>query len=44
MVTLGARVKDNITGFEGIATGRAEYLYGCGVSRSSWSACTRVGR
>lgn len=29
MVTLGSKVKDNITGFEGIATGRSEYLYGC---------------
>lgn len=26
---LGARVKDTITGFEGIATGRSEFLNGC---------------
>jgi hypothetical protein len=29
MVKLGARVQDVITGFQGIATGRAEYLTGC---------------
>ena len=29
MVKLGDRVKDIISGFEGIATGRIEYLYGC---------------
>ena len=26
---LGKQVKDKITGFEGIATGKADYLYGC---------------
>ena len=26
---LGTRVRCTITGFEGIATGRCEYLYGC---------------
>lgn len=29
MVKLGDRVTDRISGFSGIATGRAEYLYGC---------------
>ena len=29
MVKLGSRVKDWITGFQGIAIGRVEYLYGC---------------
>lgn len=29
MVKLGDRVKDNITGFEGIAVARTEFLYGC---------------
>jgi hypothetical protein len=29
MVHLGDRVTDSITGFSGIATGWAEYLYGC---------------
>ena len=29
MVRLGDRVKDKISGFSGIATGRYEYLYGC---------------
>lgn len=29
MVELGTKVKDSITGFEGIAVGRAVYLYGC---------------
>lgn len=29
MVKLGNKVKDNITGFTGIATGRTEWLYGC---------------
>lgn len=28
-IGLGDRVKDNITGFTGIATGRIDYLYGC---------------
>jgi len=28
-VELGEKVKDSITGFEGIAVGRATYLYGC---------------
>ncbi|RWX72529.1 hypothetical protein [Mesorhizobium sp. M2A.F.Ca.ET.039.01.1.1] len=28
-VNLGDRVKDTITGFAGIATGRADYLTGC---------------
>ena len=29
MVKLGSRVKDTVSGFTGIATGRAEYMYGC---------------
>lgn len=29
MVKLGEKVTDRISGFCGIATGRAEYLYGC---------------
>ena len=29
MVELGQKAKDMVTGFEGIATGRAEYLTGC---------------
>lgn len=29
MITLGSKVHDGITGFSGIATGRAEYLHGC---------------
>ena len=29
MVKLGSLVKDTITGFEGIAVGRADYLFGC---------------
>jgi hypothetical protein len=28
MIELGSKVKDSITGFSGIATGRAEYLHG----------------
>lgn len=28
-IELGDKVKDKITGFTGIATGRAEYLTGC---------------
>jgi len=28
-IELGDRVKDKITGLEGIVTGRYEYLYGC---------------
>ena len=27
MIKLGDRVRDNISGFSGIATGRCEYLY-----------------
>lgn len=29
MIELGQKGKDKITGFEGIITGRASYLYGC---------------
>lgn len=29
MISLGASVKDKITGFSGVVTGRAEYLTGC---------------
>lgn len=29
MIELGQKAKDKITGFKGILTGRAEYLYGC---------------
>lgn len=29
MVTLGSKVKDQFTGFEGIATARTDYLFGC---------------
>ena len=29
MVKLGERYKDTLTGFEGIATARTEYLYHC---------------
>ena len=29
MIKLGTKVKDSITGFEGIATSRVEYLIGC---------------
>lgn len=28
-ITLGTKVRDKITGFEGIATGRATYITGC---------------
>jgi hypothetical protein len=29
MIKLGSKVRDTISGFEGIATGRAVYLNGC---------------
>jgi hypothetical protein len=29
MIKLGSKVKDIVNGFDGIATGRAEYLTGC---------------
>ena len=29
MIKLGQKVRDRITGFEGVATSRTEYLYGC---------------
>ena len=29
MIILGEKVKDKVTGFEGIATSRVEYLNGC---------------
>ena len=29
MVKLGTKVRDSITGFEGIAIARTQYLYGC---------------
>ena len=28
-ILLGSKVKDSITGFEGVAVGRTEFLYGC---------------
>lgn len=28
-IQLGDKVRDRLTGFEGVATGRHEYLYGC---------------
>jgi hypothetical protein len=29
MVKLGDKVRDRINGFEGVVTGRADYLFGC---------------
>jgi hypothetical protein len=29
LINLGQKAKDKITGFEGILTGRAQYLFGC---------------
>lgn len=29
MAQLGDKVRDEVTGFEGVVTGRFEYLYGC---------------
>lgn len=29
MIILGRKVRDKVTGFEGIVTGRATYLTGC---------------
>ena len=29
MIELGQKAKDKITGFEGVITGRAQYLFGC---------------
>ena len=29
MIQLGVKAKDKVTGFKGIITGRAQYLYGC---------------
>jgi len=29
VITLGSKVKDKITGFTGIVTGRCEYITGC---------------
>ena len=28
-IELGQTVKDKVTGFQGVVTGKAEYLYGC---------------
>ncbi len=28
-IALGAKIKDSITGFSGVVTGRAEYITGC---------------
>jgi hypothetical protein len=28
-VTLGCKARDKVTGFEGIVTGKCDYLYGC---------------
>ena len=30
MIKLGSRVRDKVTGYEGITTGYCTYLYGCG--------------
>lgn len=38
MVKLGSKVKDTITGFEGVAVGRTEWLYGC--TRIGVESCT----
>ncbi len=29
MIQLGSKIRDRITGFEGVVTGRVEYLTGC---------------
>jgi len=29
MISLGSKVKDSMTGFSGIATGRTDWMYGC---------------
>jgi len=29
MIKLGSKVKDSVTGFEGVAIARCEYLFGC---------------
>lgn len=29
MIKLGQKARDKVTGFEGILTGKAQYLYGC---------------
>ena len=29
MIKLGSKVRDTLTGFEGIAVGRTEWLFGC---------------
>lgn len=52
-IKLGNKVKDKITGFEGIATGRAEYLHAAtsilveapvkdGKALTSWTEATRL--
>lgn len=38
MIQLGQRLKDKVTGFEGIASGKAEYLTGC----TQWSLQPKV--
>ncbi len=32
VIPLGAKVKDTISGFEGVVTGRAQYISGCAQS------------
>lgn len=29
MIKLGQKARDKVTGFEGVLTGKAQYLYGC---------------
>lgn len=41
MIKLGTKVRDSITGFEGIVTARAEYLYGC--IRCEVAGCDKPG-
>lgn len=43
MIELGSKVKDKITGFEGVVTGRTEWLTGCVRLAVQPSSLTKEG-
>lgn len=44
MIDLGVLAKDEISGFEGVVTGRAEYLYGCVQVHLTPRGCNNEGQ
>lgn len=44
MIALGVLAKDDISGFEGVITGRSEYLYGCVQVHLTPRGCNNNGQ